>query len=97
MSNYTKVYLDPNDAEQLLYGMQQLCNGMSAGVFGWTVGHVMSANDKLTETENAYDFVAENYDTIAGAFRIMAAATNIICTCITNDELHIAPGNNLSE
>jgi len=90
--DFITVALEPHAATELLYGMQQLCDGMNDGVFGWNVSHVMSKNEKLTATENAYDFVAENYNTIAGAFRIMAAATSVICTCLSNGDLELVPG-----
>ena len=77
-------------ARELLYGMRQFCEGVGEGVFSWTLEHHFKADPSLTKEQNAYDFLLENYDQLAGAFRMMAATTAIICEALANEDLQIS-------
>ena len=91
-TDLTPVRIDPQSVAELLYGMQQLCAGMNESVFGWNVSHYTTERDGMTAEENAHEFTTVNFDAIAGAFRMMGAATDIITTALSNGDLDIVPG-----
>lgn len=82
------------DLTNMLHGIRELTEGLTDSVYGATADGVLTKY-KFSEIEqknqymNAEDFVRSNYELTAGAFRIIAAATNIITRAITNDELDL--------
>lgn len=89
-NNTVKSSISAIGASELLYGMNQYCEGVVEGIFSWTLDHHFNACPKLTHEQNAYDFLLENYDQLAGAFRMMAATTAIICEALNNEDLQIS-------
>lgn len=79
-------------AQELLCGMYQLCEGMSTGVFDLNIDGVLHRHKQFTEDQNGTDWVKEYYDIVAGMFRMMAAATDIITVSLINGDLDIIDG-----
>ena len=84
--------ISADSARELLYGMRQFCEGVGEGVFGWTLDHYLKADDRLTKEQNAYDFLLGHFNQLAGAFRMIAASSAIICEAVTNGDLQIIEG-----
>ena len=82
------------DLLDMLYGIQELTQGMCKGVYSLTENGVLHAhqyhqNEHINQGMNAQDFVCNYYDLTCGAFRMISAATNIITRACTNDELDL--------
>ena len=84
--------ISADNAKEMLLGMRQMCQGMSEGVFSKTPDVACKANVKQTAEQNVYDFMYQNYDVIAGSFRMMASATSIIADALGTDGFQIVDG-----
>lgn len=87
--NSINVTFDMQNLTEMLHGMQQLCDGIHESVFDMRIEYVLQRYSELTPSENAYDWLAQNYNMLAGAFRLMAAASDIVSTAIINGEAEI--------
>ena len=82
------------DLLDMLYGIQELTQGLSRSIYGMTEDGVLNAHqyhkdEYINKGMNAQDFICNNYELTAGAFRMICAATNIITRACTNDELDL--------
>lgn len=84
------VEIYPSTIEEMLVGIEVMCNGLSADAFEWGLRGVFRINEERTEQENAYDFLCQHYDELQGAIRTIGATISILNSAIANDSIRIA-------
>ena len=92
METYYDNQINSITAKEMLYGMAQICKGMTEGPFDVTVDGVFAGLKDCVKTDtgtHAIDYLSENYDIVAGLFRLMAASLDAITGSITNEDLRI--------
>ena len=84
-----KITTNAASIEAIILAINELSAGMQRGSFEYTVSGILSDDNRLSEAENAKQWLQEHYDTAAGAFRLIAAASEIISEALVNDEIAI--------
>ena len=83
------VEVYPSTIEEMLCGIEIMCNGLCADAFEWGLQGVFSINEEQTEQENAYDFLCHHYNELQGAIRTIGATLSILNSAIANDTIRI--------
>lgn len=84
-----KIEAYPSDLEEMLCGIEILCNGLSGSAFQFRLQGVLEANKELSEYQNAHDYLCEHYDELQGAIRTIGAAVSLINSAIANEYVQI--------
>lgn len=88
-----KIIIDPNNIEQMLVGIELLCCGIQSSSFELNITGVLHENEKLSEYENAYNYLCLNYTKFQGAFNTIEAIISMLNDAIANGDLQITEGN----
>lgn len=86
------IKIDTADIDQMIYGMNELCQGLWHIGFSSTAQGILNEKKNMTPEQNAVEFVNEYVELTSGALSLMAAATNVISTALVNGEIEIVAG-----
>ena len=84
-----KAWIDTADLETMIAGVSELSRKLWDEVYGETPNGVMFKNEKLTQGENAIDFIYRNYELTAGALLTISSTTGMIAKMLTNGDASI--------
>ena len=89
MSETKKMYVDTFNLETVIFGVNAVCNALSAGPFGLRQVGVARGDSRDEQGRNALEFVENYYDLTAGVLELIAGATGIIADGISNGEIEL--------
>ena len=75
--------------KEIIYGLHEVSSTLCNEVFDLRLSGVLNENRELSESDNAREFLVSNYERIASATRLMAAATDLLATALINGEISI--------
>ena len=87
----TKIWIDTSDAENILYGVHELAEGMGLDIYGRTAEGITRTDGRFSAEDNAHDFILSYYTLTSGAFRLISGAMSIITRAIADGDLHVTP------
>lgn len=86
---YVTISTELENFTQIIFGIRDLTHGIGEAALGLSKDGVMNSHALLTREQNSEAFLDEHYETISGAFRLIAAVTGILSDGIINADLHI--------
>lgn len=93
-----KLHVDRDSLYDLIYGMEDLCEGFYLYDFSYTEKGIREMDRRNSEDMNVDIWFGQNYRKLQGTLRMIAAASRIIGEAITNDELEFTQkGDNQNE
>lgn len=85
----TKMHVEKNNIEQMLFGMEEICRSMLQTACEDTAEEIIRKRDDLSVGDNAVLYVHEYADMLRGVFNVMSGGLGIITDGIANDEIKI--------
>lgn len=86
-----KITTSAYNLEAAITAIYELTEGLVHGVFESSIEGVLNANEKLSPSDNSQCWIAEHYEALAGAVRLIAITTDMISSAIVNNEVVIMP------
>ena len=84
-----QMNVSPGTLKEILFGINQVSEAMEQATFDSTLEGVFTRRPELPCDINARIFLDSYYDLTAGTFRLIAAASDILCTALVNMEIDI--------
>ena len=87
--NDIQMHVSTGTLTEIIFGINQVSAGMEQAVFDSTLEGIYTKRPELPDETNARIFLDSYFDLTAGAFRLIAAASDILCTALVNMEIDI--------
>lgn len=78
------MYIDPDTITRMIYGMNDLLNGLNHADF------ITGINDALKDSAKRHDFMERDYNILLGSVQFMSGAVEIIADGLMNGDIEIA-------
>ena len=83
------MHVSDSTLTEILFGINQVSEAMEQATFDSNLEGVFTRRPELPCDINARIFLDSYYDLIAGTFRLIAAASDVLCTALANTEIDI--------
>jgi len=92
-AQYADINLNILDLQMMIHGIETICDGLTEDTLLYNTKGILETNPELAPHENAYNFVATNYDLIQGLFTLIGACTSVIGCALSNGDIEMVPGS----